>query len=217
MGYFVELGRLRTTDRVLDVGCGPGRMAVPLTRYLATMGRYEGFDVTPRAVEWCRGAISSRYPSFRFQVLDVQNAFYNPGGAERGSALRWPYDDASFDFAIATSVFTHLRPDDAAAYLDEIGRVLRPGGRLVATYFLLDEESRALIEAGSSRYRFAHGEDPAWSDDPGVFEAAVAYDAAFVKDRHDASGLPIVSRHRGAWSGGDESLTWQDLVVARRG
>jgi hypothetical protein len=48
LGYFRSLGRLKPTDRVLDLGCGIGRMAVPLTRYLTT-GSYEGIDiVSPR-------------------------------------------------------------------------------------------------------------------------------------------------------------------------
>src|SRR5262249_46340342 len=50
--YFVDLGRLRPTDRVLDVGCGIGRMAVPLTRYLTAAGRYDGFDITARSIAW---------------------------------------------------------------------------------------------------------------------------------------------------------------------
>src|SRR5205085_6486747 len=39
--YFIELGGLRPTEHVLDVGCGVGRMAVPLTGYLDAGGRYE--------------------------------------------------------------------------------------------------------------------------------------------------------------------------------
>ena len=43
--YFVELGGLRSHERVLDVGCGIDRPAVPLTRYLGDRGSYEGLDV----------------------------------------------------------------------------------------------------------------------------------------------------------------------------
>ncbi len=60
--YFIEIGGLRPSDRVLDVGCGVGRMAVPLTRYLSPEGRYEGFDVMANAVEWCQRHITPRFP-----------------------------------------------------------------------------------------------------------------------------------------------------------
>src|SRR4051812_28001792 len=43
--YFVELGGLRRTDRVLDVGCGIGVMASRLTNFLDGTGSYEGFDI----------------------------------------------------------------------------------------------------------------------------------------------------------------------------
>lgn len=43
--YFMELGGLRPTDHFLDIACGVGRIAAPLTRYLAPSGGYEGFDL----------------------------------------------------------------------------------------------------------------------------------------------------------------------------
>ena len=45
--HFVELGGLKPDERVLDLGCGIGGMAVPLTRYLSERGSYKGFDVFP--------------------------------------------------------------------------------------------------------------------------------------------------------------------------
>ena len=65
---FVNLGGLSPNDDVLDVGSGVGRAAVGLTDWL--QGRYEGIDVVPRGIEWCRQAITPRYPNFRFQVAD---------------------------------------------------------------------------------------------------------------------------------------------------
>ena len=215
LGHFTELGGLRPGDRVLDIGCGVGRMAVPLTRHLSASGSYEGFDVGPREVAWCRRAITPRHPGFRFRVLDVRNERYNPDGLP-AAEVRWPYADASFDFAIATSVFTHLRPADAAAYLAEAGRVLRPGGTLFSTWFLLDDEACASIAAGRSYFSFAHADGPAAAEDPHSFEAAVAYDLGWVSERHAASGLSIAERRVGEWSGAAEPLTWQDVVVARR-
>src|SRR5271169_1165176 len=44
LAYFRNLGYLRPDQRVLDVLCGPGRMAIPLTGYLSAQGSYEGVD-----------------------------------------------------------------------------------------------------------------------------------------------------------------------------
>jgi SAM-dependent methyltransferase len=216
LGHFVELGGLEPDHRVLDIGCGLGRMAVPLTRHLSAAGSYEGFDVVEREVDWCRRAISSRHPNFGFRVLDVHNERYNPGGSD---AIEWPYAGASFDFAIATSVFTHLRPGEAAAYVEEAGRVLKPGGGTVfATFFLLDDETRPRIDRGASHFSFAHRDGPAAAEDPESFEAAVAYDLEWLRERLEAAGLAIEQVRHGYWSGTEHDyLTWQDVVVARRG
>jgi len=84
-------------------------MAAPLTRHLES-GSYEGFDVTPRSVRWARRKITPKHPSFHFQLADIRNAMYNPGGTHTGATFRFPYPDDSFDVSFATSVYTHLRP-----------------------------------------------------------------------------------------------------------
>ena len=137
--YFVQLGGLKPDENVLDVGCGIGRMAVPLTKYLK--GVYEGFDIGPEAIKWCQDNISRRYPKFYFQVADVFNEKYNPGGKYKASEYKFPYDNDAFDFVYLTSVFTHMLPHDMENYLSEISRVLRNNGRCLITYYLLNEES----------------------------------------------------------------------------
>ena len=48
---------------MLDVGCGTGRMAVPLTGYLSDE-EYEGFDLMPEVIEWCQENITPDIPTF---------------------------------------------------------------------------------------------------------------------------------------------------------
>jgi cyclopropane fatty-acyl-phospholipid synthase-like methyltransferase len=57
LGYFRDLGALEPGDRVLDVGSGLGRMALPLTSYLEG-GSYAGFDVGREMVRWCQRTIT---------------------------------------------------------------------------------------------------------------------------------------------------------------
>jgi SAM-dependent methyltransferase len=211
----VELGGFESNERVLDVGCGVGRMAVPLTRYLTDRGANEGFDVVAKEVAWCQREISSRHPNFRFRLIELQNDRYNPRGRLTPAEFEWPYADDSFDFVFATSVFTHMRVPDTVRSLSEMGRVLRPGGRLLATYFALADQARRLISAGRSSFSFSHGDGPAWSEDATSFESAVAYDTDFIRHRHDENGVPVEAFHRGSWSGADDGLTWQDVVIAR--
>ena len=139
MRYFVDLAGLRPDARVLDVGCGIGRIARPLASYLHPPGCYEGFDVVPDGIAWCRRAYARR-DDFRFQIAEVRNALYRPDSGVPAEEYVFPYAADSFDFSFATSVFTHLLPDAADRYFAEMARVTRPDGRLFLTFFVFDHE-----------------------------------------------------------------------------
>ncbi len=190
---------LKPEHRVLDIGCGVGRVALPLTRQLTT-GTYDGFDIVKRWIHWCRRHITPTHPNFRFTHADVYNSHYNRRGVP-ASRYRFPYDDASFDFVFATSVFTHLDPAAARNYLREAQRVLAPGGTFLGTFFLLDDEleNPALdfkIDRGD--HRLLSEDDPDW---------AIAFTPAILDE------LPSCTIERGAWrnKGGEQ---FQDVVVA---
>jgi SAM-dependent methyltransferase len=218
LGLLIERAGLRSDERVLDVGCGIGRLARPLTGYLSPAGRYAGFDVVPAGITWCRDRIAPRFPGFRFELADVRNAAYNPAGATNAADYRFPYPDASFDLAAATSLFTHLPPAAAANYLRETARVLAPGGRLLATFFVLDDEARAALAEGRADHRFEHALDAgAWTADPATPERAVAYEPGWIERELTAAGLaPRTPFGPGSWCGRPAPLTYQDVVVADR-
>ena len=76
--YFLDLGKIKPDDYILDVGCGQGRMAAPLTKYLSEKGRYVVFDIRRQDIEWCQKKITPKHSNFRFQTADVFNKAYNP-------------------------------------------------------------------------------------------------------------------------------------------
>jgi SAM-dependent methyltransferase len=187
---FVELGGLRPEDRVLDVGCGIGRMARPLAGYLQPPGAYEGFDVVPEGITWCAERYRGRHPNFSFKVAAVNNRLYRPEGGVPARDYTFPYRDGSFDFAFATSVFTHLLPDEADRYLAETARVLRPGGRLLATFFLLAPDTPRPSSPGG-RFTFPHDHGDYATDSDEVPEEAVAY-----RERWLRGGSPPMASSR---------------------
>lgn len=216
LSYFVELGGLQPGHRVLDVGCGIGRMARPLTGYLDGDGGYDGFDVNREGIGWCRRNYG-RFKTFHFTVADLYNRRYNPTGEHPATEYRFPYDDARFDFAIATSVFTHLLEAEADHYLAELARVLKPGGRAVTTWFLLDEESRRHIADGRSGLAFLEPHEPVAVLSEDLPEEAVAFDEGWVYDHVMRHGLAVVEpTHPGSWCGRDAFTSFQDLVVLQR-
>ncbi len=172
----LDAGELAPGGRVLDIGCGPGRLAARLTHQLDG-GSYEGFDIVPRSIGWCQRKISARHPSFRFQLADIRNAQYNPTGSQEARAYSFPYPDREFDLALAASVFTHMRPGEIERYVCEAARVLKPGGRLLASFFMLNEDAE--LRLADSRRRVLGEEQrdggvPYRSGDPAIPEHMIA-------------------------------------------
>ncbi len=212
---FRELGGLRPDDRVLDIGSGLGRMAVPLTSWLN--GEYRGMEIRRRAVGWSSRAITSRHPRFQFVHADVHNRYYNRKGKVRASELRFPFDDGVFDFVFATSVFTHMFPADTAHYLAEAARVLRRGGTLFATFFLLTPESTIAIEQGLSAEPFLIQGSGFRSISKATPEHAVAMQESDVRGMYEECGLAISEPiHHGSWARTPEAKSYQDIVIAQR-
>ena len=199
---------------ILDVGCGVGRIAVGLTEYLSDAGRYEGFDIVPAEIEWCRQQITPRFPQFRFQVADVRNDAYNPAGATPASQYRFPFPDRSFDVAIVASVFTHLLTPDLDNYLRELARVLAPGGRAVASFYLLNHTTRSHIAAGRSAFQFTTPIGDAMVNDADRPSWAVAHDEDRVRAALSANRLEILKLYPGRWA--SEGIQVQDLVIVEK-
>ena len=126
---FQRLGlNLRGRD-VLEVGCGSGYGAYLLNQLAPR--RYLGFDLMEEQLALAR----QRYPQFDFRLLDAADLSSLP--------------DASFDAAIIFGVLHHVPAWRAA--LDELGRVLKPGGQL-----FLEEPRGHDIRLFDFFFRWAH-------------------------------------------------------------
>jgi SAM-dependent methyltransferase len=216
--YYTELCHLKPHEKILDVGCGIGRKTVPLTRYLEKDGRYEGFDINKTGIDWCRTNISTRYPNFNFQHVDVFNQRYNPTGKYRASEYRFPFEDESFDLVVLGSVFTHMLPEGVENYFAEVARVLKTaGGRCLISFFLLNKESLQLIQTRKSPMDFKYDMGNCRVMKADVPEHAVCYDETFIVGLYHKHGLKINQPvHYGSWCGRGEFLSYQDLVIAEK-
>jgi len=202
LSYARLLCDLQPHERVLDVGCGCGLMALSLEDYLSAEGSYTGIDVQAGAVKWCQAHIGRRRGNFNFVHLDHRSGRYNPRG-ESGS-MRLPFEDSSFDLLLVKSVFTHLLREDVEAYAAEISRVLAPGGRCLASWFLLDDDSPN-FPFGDAVCRYQSEQSP---------ETAVAYAEPYVRALFARHRLEIREPiHRGTWSGRPGGLSRQDLTI----
>jgi SAM-dependent methyltransferase len=212
--YFIELACLQPSDAVLDIGCGPGRMTLPLTGYLHA-GDYVGVDVTARSIRWCRRHISRRFPHFDFHHADIFNGRYNPRGKIQASDYIFPFGTDSFDFVFLTSVFTHMFPDDVRHYLHEIARLMRPKGRMLATFFLLNPTQLELAQQKRNDIDFRYCKGIYRARDETIPESALAIEEGEVRRMFSEAALEIVEPiHFGRWTGRRDALSYQDIVLA---
>jgi SAM-dependent methyltransferase len=186
----MNMAGLRPDHRVLDIGCGIGRIARYLCGYIGESGSYEGFDVLSECIEWCRENITPAYPNFRFTATPLRNTYYTPDPELPDAAsFRFPYDDDSFDFVCANSVFTHLMPDVSQQYLKETARVLRPGGVSCTTWFWYNDEGYS-HELTERMQRQSSGSYAVLN--PDNEDAAVGYPEAVVREMCKTAGLSVV-------------------------
>jgi len=106
---------LQKNHYVIDVGCGSGRLAKPLSEYLE--GKYLGIDVVPQLLDYARKLVGR--PDWRFQMAE---------------GLTIPAQDEQADMVCFFSVLTHLLHEESFVYLREAKRVLKPGGKIVLSF-----------------------------------------------------------------------------------
>lgn len=217
MSHLRLLAELRPEERVLDIGCGCGQMALHLKNYLDQRGSYVGVDIHGPSIRWCQKKITRRRSNFKFARIDVRNLAYNPLGTHRAETYQFPFDDRSFDLILLKSVFTHMRPREVSNYLAEVSRLLKSNGRCLATFFLLNEEQAGLAVKGGNDLTFKYGEG-VWryrlEQSP---ESAVAYDESYVIELLEQHGLILKGPIRyGRWAGRQDGLSYQDILLLEK-
>jgi SAM-dependent methyltransferase len=187
-------------------------MTYSLAHYLAP-ARYEGFDIMDRLVGSCQQTVTPRFPNFTFRKADIYNRFYDPGGTVEAADFTFPYGDGEFDFVFLTSVFTHMGAREVRRYLGEIRRVLRPGGRCLCTFFLLNEESGQLIREGRSTLDMTHPLGEGFTAFPRSPEEAVGFEEPRVLGWVAEHGLTPADTYHGRWCGRPRFVAYQDFLV----
>jgi SAM-dependent methyltransferase len=173
---------------LLDLGCGCGR----ILRHWHQLGstRVYGSDINPKLVKWCGDAL--------------------PFATVAGNGLEPPlrYDTGTFDVVYAISVFTHLPEPLQLPWMQELERVLAPGGRLLVTTKGL---SRADAMNDAERKRFDAGEVVVQNDRyAGRNLCAAFHPERYVRERL-AGDLDVVE-----FVPADGAVLTQDATILRK-
>jgi 2-polyprenyl-3-methyl-5-hydroxy-6-metoxy-1,4-benzoquinol methylase len=111
---------LSKTGYLVDVGCGSGRLAKPLSRWLE--GRYLGIDLVPALIDYARKLVDRKDWTFRL----IRN-------------IEIPEANGQAEVVCFFSVFTHLLDEECFWYLEEAKRVLKPDGRIIVSFLELSD------------------------------------------------------------------------------
>lgn len=210
-------GFLKAEHRVLDVGCGLGRLARPLVGFL--LGEYHGIDTNKSSINWCKENFQD-VSNFYFYFSDVYSTSYNTSSVLNAQEYTFPFSDACFDFVWSTSLFTHMLIDQFARYISEMSRVMVSGAHCWNTYLLLDhfaDEAAAKLD-GSTRWCLPYRVDGGRVRSLDDTASQVALDEERVVKLHLKAGLEIVDIRYGPWSGRTTNVRagGQDVIIARK-
>ena len=224
-GDYLEIGKsarellisranLKPDSRMLDIGCGPGRIALALMDYIDSDGEYQGFDVMTESLDWAKANISSSKPNFKFDWINVYSEFYNPKGTCEAKDYAFPRDDNYYDVVLCASLFTHMLPEDTDRYLSEISRMMKPGAHAITTFFLINDDVEKSLASGETEFSADHECDGARVFSKEIPEYITAQYESEVRASIERHGLEICGDIvYGSWSGAQDSLSSQDVII----
>lgn len=187
------LAKLTPESNVLEIGCGTGRTALGLAKILND-GNYTGMDIEAYSISTCVTNPLLQTKKFKFDLIDIYNREYNPNGKFKPEEYKFPYADSSFDVIFMVSVFTHMLPADTKRYMQEFAIMLKPGGRVFITTFLMDDGS----DFESMKFPFRR--DDAFVQQERLPEFAVGYEYKFYVSEFAKWGMKeFVQPLKGHW------------------
>ena len=112
--YFSKYIHLKN-KKILDWGCGPGRVIRHLPTAIGNECEYYGTDYNKKTIDWC----SINLPGINFNCNSLE--------------AKLPYEDNFFDAIYGISIFTHLSEELHYDWYTELHRILKPNGILFLT------------------------------------------------------------------------------------
>ena len=134
----LDLARIAPGESVLDVGCGTGTLAIAAKRRVGDAGRVDGVDASPEMIQ---------------RAVKKSKRAHSGAGFRVSHAESLPFETSHFDVVLSTVMLHHLRRDVRAQAIQEMRRVLKPGGRIL----IVDFGKRTAEHRGLMAHFHQHG------------------------------------------------------------
>ncbi len=160
----VALAQPAAGEKVLDVGCGTGTLAIALKAKVGPGGEVVGIDAAPEMIAVARDKAAKRGADIDFRIGLIEEI---------------PFPDDSFDLVLSSYMLHHLPDDIKRKGLGEIRRVLKPGGR----FLVVDLTVHGHSFVGHVLTLFGHAERGYASELRGIVDDAGFGEAEILKSR----------------------------------
>lgn len=207
--HIFKTTKVSENSKILDIGCGIGRIARPFAYYLTKSGKYVGFDIIDYGIRWCKKNYK-KYPNFYFEHYPLKNDLYNLSANKSASEFVFPYSNNEFDLVVLISVFTHMQKQEVVNYLNQIYRVLQPGAYCYATFFLTESnDNQSLFPYNFENYSLHNLK---------VKNANVAYDKGFILKTSEEIGYKFYQSFDGWWKTEHkaDNVDFQDILILQK-
>jgi len=194
---------INANSRVLDFGCGVGRVLLSVLKHKPEVSLVTGFDIMPQVIRFCETHIASAFPRTKFELIQGNNDHYNQFIAAAGANTAKSHALLQVEYAAA---FTEIYAFS--------------GGTLLFTAFLLTPYSRHAIQQGTTMFPLAG----AVTEEQGKILIGntadrlgfIAFDLMLMQQMVFEAGLIITHVEHGSWADAQFSASLQDVIVCRR-
>lgn len=202
---------LSNNSKILDVGCGTGRIAKCLYQKM-DVGLYQGYDINQKYIDYCK----LTYPLYDFDHFDIQHDEYNSLGTFNQNDFILPYQSNYFDIIIILAVINHLHYSNVVNLFNELSRVIKRGGYVFSTHTILNNKSIEFINNKTTQpYLFTYKEEHNWYDYESRKLINVAHHEIDIRRLLIKNRLMIREPIRyGQWCGSPMPLAGPDIIIA---
>jgi SAM-dependent methyltransferase len=214
---------LTPASAVLDYGCGLGRHAYALSKFLSPEGAYFGHDINEEGIAFLRGAYA-RLANFSFHCspLATQEDYVALAqGRERASQKSAEsvdirsLIDKPIDVQWSSSVFTHMWPEAIGNILRSLRDVMRPGGYCVNTWLMIDDFAAYVLRCGLADRALPYQVREAFTYSKENPLVCSAYREETVRRIYREANHEILEVLPGSWAGRDNGVSYQDIIISR--
>jgi SAM-dependent methyltransferase len=221
--FLMRAAGLKPGSVLLDYGCGLGRLAYAASKYLDDTGAYFGYEPNQTALNFLRSAYAGRKNFFfdgqslarEEDYVAIERREQREGGITAQDVELSRLVNRPVDIQWSCSVFTHMWSQAIVNVLNGITKTLCSDGVCVNTWLCIDEFATYALKCGVADRALPfeiNGVRTYSEKNPLV---CAAYDLATVREIYRRGGHRIEDILWGSWSGRENGVIYQDIIISR--